>query len=141
MATAPWLRLVRPKYRLQVGALTTTKNSYRLQVRSPQQQKSDPQAVAIGPGHLQHQNPQQTTDNHPTLTTGINLIPTTNKPIPAQALAFGLEVCAVVAAPFATCSTPAVVLLASSVVAMRGIDTYVTAMLFRIAARRHALKT
>ena len=53
-----------------------------------------------------------------------------------HAMAFFLELSAAVAVPFATCQPSSVLLLTFSVVAMRGIDTYVTAMLFRIAAHR-----
>jgi hypothetical protein len=53
-----------------------------------------------------------------------------------HAAAFAVEVGATAAAPSFTCGSSSVPLLASSVVALRGIDTYVTAMLFRIAARR-----
>lgn len=53
-----------------------------------------------------------------------------------HAAAFAVEVGATAAAPWFTCGPNSVPFLASSVVALRGIDTYVTAMLFRIAARR-----
>jgi hypothetical protein len=53
-----------------------------------------------------------------------------------HAAAFSVEVCAAAAAPWFTCQPISVPLLAFCVVSLRGIDTYVTAMLFRIAARR-----
>jgi hypothetical protein len=57
-----------------------------------------------------------------------------------QAVAFGLELCAAGNAGFMACSAAARATLVGCIVTMRATDTYVTAMLFRVVAKRTAAR-